>query len=51
MWIPNGSSVFTAEAKAIDLAFNFIDVCEISNTFIIFLDDLSDYLLISRLSY
>ena len=41
MRIPDGSSIFTAEAKAIDLALDFIDDCEISNNFIIFSDSLS----------
>ena len=37
MQIPDGSSIFTAEAKAIDLALDFIaDDFEISNKFIIF---------------
>ena len=30
MRIPDGSSIFTAEAKAIDLALDFIADCEIS---------------------
>ena len=33
MRIPDGFSIFTAEAKAIDLAFDFIADCEISNNF------------------
>ena len=41
MRIPDGSSIFTAEAKAIDLALDFIANCEISNNFIIFSDSLS----------
>ena len=41
MRIPDGSSIFTAEAKAIDLALDFIDDCETSNKFIIFSDSLS----------
>ena len=41
MRIPDGSSVCTAEAKAIDLALDFIADCEISNNFIIFSDSLS----------
>ena len=41
MRIPDGSSIFTAEAKAIDLALDFIADCEISNNFIIFSDSLS----------
>ena len=34
--IPHGSSMFTAEAKAIDLALDFIASCETSNKFVIF---------------
>ena len=41
MRIPDGSSIFTAEAKAIDLALDFIAECEISSNFIIFSDSLS----------
>ena len=41
MRIPDGSSIFTAEAKAIDLAFDFIADCETSNKFIILPDSLS----------
>ena len=39
--IPDGSSIFTAKAKAIDLASDFIADCEISNIYIIFSDSLS----------
>ena len=38
---PDGSSIFTAEAKAIDLALDLIADCETSNKFIIFSDSLS----------
>ena len=41
MRISDGSLIFTAEAKAIDLALGFIADCEISNNFIIFSDSLS----------
>ena len=41
MRIPDGSSIFTAEAKAIDLALDHIADCETSNKFIIFSDSLS----------
>ena len=41
MRIPDGSSFFTAEAKAIDLALDLIADCETSNKFIIFSDSLS----------
>ena len=41
MRIPDGSSIFTAEAKAIDLALDFIADCETSNKFVIFSDSLS----------
>ena len=41
MRIPDGSSTFTAEAKAIDLALDFIADYETSNTFVIFSDSLS----------
>ena len=39
--IPDGSSFFTAEAKAIDLALDIIADCETSNKFVIFSDSLS----------
>ena len=39
--IPDDSSIFTAEAKAIDLAFDFISTCDANNKFIIFSDSLS----------
>ena len=39
--IPDGSSVFTAEAKAIDLALDFIDSCFPHDKFLIFSDSLS----------
>ena len=39
--IPDDSSIFTAEAKAIDLAFDFISTCDAKNKFIIFSDSLS----------
>ena len=45
MRIPDGSSIFTAEAKAIDLALDLIADCETSNKFIIFSDSLSVLLL------
>ena len=38
MRFPDGSSIFTAEAKAIDLALDFIADCETSNKFVIFSD-------------
>ena len=41
MRIPDGSSIFTAEAKAIDLALDLIADCETSNKVVIFLDSLS----------
>ena len=41
MRIPDGSSIFTAEAKAIDLALDLIADCETSNKFVIFSDSLS----------
>ena len=41
MRISDGSSIFTAEAKAIDLALDFIADCETSNKFVIFSDSLS----------
>ena len=41
MRIPDGSSIFTAEAKAIDLALDFIAGCKTSNKFVIFSDSLS----------
>ena len=41
MRIPDGSSVFTAEAKAIDLALDFVKNCNNTNKFVIFSDSLS----------
>ena len=34
--LPDDSSIFTAEAKAIDLALDFISTCDANNKFIIF---------------
>ena len=39
--IPEDSSIFTAEAKAIDLALDFISTRDANNKFIIFSDSLS----------
>ena len=39
--IPDGSSVFTAEAKAIDLALDFVNTCTYTDKFVIFSDSLS----------
>ena len=39
--IPYDSSIFTAEAKAIDLALDVITTCDANNKFIIFSDSLS----------
>ena len=39
--IPDDPSIFTAEAKAIDLALDFISTCDANNKFIIFSDSLS----------
>ena len=39
--IPDDSSIFTAEAKAIDLALDFISTCDANNKFIIFSNSLS----------
>ena len=39
--LPDGSSIFTAEAKAIDLALDFINDCNSYNKFVIFSDSLS----------
>ena len=36
--IPDDSSIFTAEAKAIDLALDFISTCDANNKYIIFSD-------------
>ena len=41
MRIPDGSSVFTAEAKAIDLALDLVDNCNSHDKFIIFSDSFS----------
>ena len=39
--IPDDSSIFSCEAKAIDLALDFISTCDANNEFIIFFDSLS----------
>ena len=39
--IPDDSSIFTAEAKAVNLALDFISTCDANNKFIIFSDSLS----------
>ena len=39
--IPDDSSIFTAEAKAVDLALDFIRTCDTNNKFIVFSDALS----------
>ena len=39
--IPDDSSIFTAEAKAVDLALEFIRTGDTNNKFIIFSDALS----------
>ena len=39
--IPDGSSSFTAEAKAVDLALDFISTCDANKKLIIFSDSLS----------
>ena len=39
--IPDASSIFTAEAKAVVLALDFISTCDTNNEFIIFTDSLS----------
>ena len=36
--IPDDLSIFTAEAKAVDLALDFISTCDANNKFIIFCD-------------
>ena len=41
MRIPDGSSIFTAEAKAIDLALDLVDNCNSCDKFIIFSDSFS----------
>ena len=38
---PDDSSSFTAEAKAVDLALDYIRNCDTNNKFIIFSDSLS----------
>ena len=38
--IPDDSSIFTAEAKAVDLALDFITTCDTNNKFIIFSNSL-----------
>ena len=39
--IPDNTSVFTAEAKAVDLALDFTRTCYTNSTFIMFSDSLS----------
>ena len=39
--IPDDSSIFTAEAKSVDLALDFISTSDTNNTFILFSDSLS----------
>ena len=39
--IPDGSSVFTAEAKTIGLALDFVNTCTYTDKFVIFSDSLS----------
>ena len=39
--IPDDSSIFTAEAKAVDLALDFMSTCDANYKFIIFSDSLS----------
>ena len=41
MRIPDSSSIFTAEAKAIDLALDLVDSCNSHDKFIIFSDSFS----------
>ena len=41
MRIPDGSSVFTAVTKAIDLALDFVKTCAYTDKFVIFSDSLS----------
>ena len=38
--IPGDSSIFTDEAKAVDLALDFISTCDANNKFIVFSDSL-----------
>ena len=40
-YIPDDSSIFTAEAKAVDIPLDFIRTCDTDNKFIIFSDSLS----------
>ena len=39
--IPDDSSIFTAEDKAVDIALDFIRTCDTNNKIIIFSDSLS----------
>ena len=39
--IPVDSAIFTAEAKAVDLALDFMSTCDANNKFIIFSESLS----------
>ena len=48
--IPEDSSIFTAEAKAVDLVLDFISTCDAKNKFIIFSDSLSVLKAINHIS-
>ena len=48
--IPDDSSIFTAEAKAIDLALDFISTCDTYNKFVVFSGSLSVLGAVSRAS-
>ena len=50
MRIPDGSSVFTAEAKAIDLALDFVKTCTYTDKFVIFSNSLSALLALNHTS-
>ena len=39
--LPDDSSIFTAEAKIVDLALDFIRACDTNNNFFVFSDSLS----------
>ena len=49
--IPDDSSLFTAEAKAVDLALDFISTCDANNKFIIFSDSLFSFRIESNEPY
>ena len=48
--IPDDSSIFTAEAKAVDIALDFLRTFDTNNKFIIFSDSLSALMALNHTS-